>query len=141
LPTVINFGDVWPTSYLNSGLGIVGIGKTAPQNGLQFNGNGNPAIFSSIRAVDSFAAQYPGQTGTRAIVRLAPFVNTDIAVAKRFFLPWEGHTLQFRAEGFNAFNNVNFFNASLRGDRPSTFGEFQNASPARVIQLALRYEF
>ena len=141
LPTVINFGDVWPTSYLNSALGIVAFGQTAPQNKFQYNSNGNPSMFSSTRAVDSFAAQYPGQTGMRSIARLAPFFNADISVAKRFFLPWEGHTMQFRAEGFNAFNNVNFFNANVRGDRPSTFGEFQSASPARVIQLALRYEF
>jgi hypothetical protein len=56
-------------------------------------------------------------------------------------MPWEGHRIQFRAEAFNAFNNVNFFNPSLRLDRPSTFGEFQNVMPARVMQFALRYEF
>lgn len=141
LPTVINFGDVWPTNYLNSALGIVAYGAVAPSNQLQFNQLGNPSVFASTSAVKSFAPQFPGQTGMRSIIRLAPLTNFDVAVAKRFYLPWEGHTLQFRAEGFNAFNNVNFFNANVRGDRPSTFGEFQSAMPARVIQLALRCEF
>ena len=144
LPSTINFGDVWPTNYLNSALGILASGKTNPNTGTGFNSVNNPTLFPGIRsnaAVGSFAAQYPGEAGRRALVRLANFANVDLAVAKRFFLPWEGHTLQFRAEGFNAFNHVNFYNASLRADRPSTFGEFQSAYPARVIQLALRYEF
>jgi len=144
LPSTINFGDVWPTNYLNSALGILRAGATNPNAGTGFNTVGNPTIFpgaASNTAVTSYAAQYPGEAGTRALVRLAGLKNVDLAVAKRFFLPFEGHSLQFRAEGFNALNNVNFFNASLRADRPSTFGEFQSAMPARVMQLALRYEF
>jgi hypothetical protein len=144
LPSTINFGDVWPTNYINSALAILANGATNPNTSPGFNSVGNPTIFGGIRsndAVRSFAPQFPGLTGTRAIVRLAPLFNTDIAVAKRFFMPWEGHTLQLRGEAFNAFNNVNFFNASLRGDRPSTFGEFQSAMPGRVMQFALRYEF
>ena len=142
--TTINFGDVWPTNYINSALGILAGGATNPNTGTGFNSVGNPTIFPGVRsntAVSSFAAQFPGETGTRAIVRLAGFTNIDMAVAKRIFLPWEGHTLQFRAEGFNALNHTNFYNASLRADRPSTFGEFQTAYPARVMQFALRYEF
>lgn len=141
LPSTINFGDVWPTNYLSSALAIRRPGVAQPANQVQFNANGNPSIFPSSGAVAAFAPQYPGLTGTRAIVRLASMTNFDISAAKRFFLPFEGHTLQFRAEAFNAFNNVNFFNASLRGDRPSVFGEFQSAMPARVLQFALRYEF
>jgi hypothetical protein len=67
--------------------------------------------------------------------------NFDIGLFKRFFLPFENHSLQFRAEAFNAFNNVNFFDPSLRIDTPSTFGQFRRAMPARVMQFALRYEF
>jgi regulator of RNase E activity RraA len=46
-----------------------------------------------------------------------------------------------RAEAFNAFNNVNFFNPSLDGNTPSNFGEFRQVHPPRVMQFALRYEF
>jgi len=49
--------------------------------------------------------------------------------------------LQFRAEAFNAFNNVNFIQPSLALYLPTTFGEFTNTTPPRVMQFALRYEF
>lgn len=141
LPTVINHGAVWPTNYLNSGNAILALGATNPQAGLGYDQTGAPSIFRNTTAVDSFVAQYPGRTGTRAIARLAPMTNFDLGLFKRFFLPFEGHTLQFRAEAFNAFNNVNFFDPSLRVDTPSTFGQFRRAMPARVMQFALRYEF
>ena len=103
--------------------------------------SGSPSMFRSTTAASSFTGQYAGTTGTRAIVRLAGFKNFDIAASKVFHLPWEGHQVRFRAEAFNAFNNVNFYNPVLRLDRTSTFGEYQNASPSRVMQFALRYEF
>ena len=55
----------------------------------------------------------PETSGTRALVRLAGMKNFDIGVAKSFPLPWEGHRIQFRAEAYNAFNNVNFIQPSL----------------------------
>ena len=85
--------------------------------------------------------QYPGLTGTRAILRLDNMLNFDIAVTKAFYLPFEGHRLVFRGEAFNAFNNVNFFNPSLSLANPATFGEYQSAMAPRVMQFALRYEF
>ena len=85
--------------------------------------------------------QYPGRTGTRALARLDDMLNFDLAAAKEFSLPFEGHKLSLRAEAFNAFNNVNFFDAVMRTDRVATFGEYQRAMPARVMQFALRYEF
>src|SRR5205085_12308353 len=103
--------------------------------------NGNPSLFAATDVVNSFADQYPGQTGTRAALRLAPLTNFDIAVGKSFRLPWEGHRIQFRAEAFNAFNNVNFYNPNLSLASTTVFGEFQNATPPRVMQFALRYEF
>ena len=49
--------------------------------------------------------------------------------------------IQFRAEAYNAFNNVNFIQPSLALQNPSTFGEYQNTMPPREMQFALRYEF
>ena len=66
---------------------------------------------------------------------------TDMAVVKIFPLPWEGQKMTFRAEAFNAFNNVNFSNPSLSLQSPGTFGEFQAVADGRVMQFALRYEF
>lgn len=141
LPTTITAGGVYPTNYLSSAIAIPRPGSQQPSAGTTLNQNGNPAMFANTTVNGAFMAQYPGRTGTRAITRLDDFVNFDIAVAKMFPLPFEGHRLQFRAEAFNAFNNVNFFNASLRLDRPATFGEYTQAQPARVMQFALRYEF
>jgi hypothetical protein len=85
------------------------------------------------------------------LLRGPAFYNTDLSVAKTFKLPFEGHTLQFRAEAFNAFNNVNFLTVAPNGATtgnvvnslatPSTFGELGTAADARVMQFALRYRF
>jgi hypothetical protein len=69
-------------------------------------------------------------------------LNTDLSLGKRFLLPIEGHSLQFRAEAFNAFNTVNWDNpSSLTLANPTTFGQITAAAEARVMQFALRYEF
>jgi hypothetical protein len=140
LPTTISNSGIYPTNYLNSALAIVAPGATVDY-GTGYDQKGNPSLFGNTSAANSFTGQYAGTTGTRAIVRLAGFKNFDIAASKVFHLPWEGHQVRFRAEAFNAFNNVNFYNPVLRLDRTSTFGEYQNASPSRVMQFALRYEF
>lgn len=141
LPTTISYGGLYPTNYLTSALAILSPGVTMPANGPGYDQNNGPSIFRSTTASKSFIEQYPGGTGTRGIVRLAPFKNFDVAIAKAFAMPWEGHTVQFRAEAFNALNNVNFYNPSLSLASTSTFGEFQGAYPARVMQFALRYQF
>jgi hypothetical protein len=141
LPTTIVYGGLYPTNYLSSALAIPNPSAPVPENSTGFDQNGVPSIFRATSASGSYIEQYPGQTGTRGIVRVSPLTNFDIAIAKAFALPWEGHRIQFRAEAFNAFNNVNFYNPSLDLSRTATFGEYQAAQPARVMQLALRYEF
>jgi hypothetical protein len=141
LPTTITNGGYFPTNYLSSSIAIIRPGSSAPESGVGFDQRGVPSIFRNTNAINSFAGQFPGTTGTRAILRLAGMTNFDINMAKRFFLPFEGHSLQFRVEAFNAFNNVNFFNPSLSLTTPATFGQFQSAMTPRVVQLALRYEF
>ena len=111
------------------------------KSGVQIDQNGNPSIFANTSAANSFADELPGHTGTRAAIRLASVFNTDMTVAKIFKLPWEGQRIQFRAEAFNVFNNVNFTNPSLSLTAPGTFGEFQGVMYPRVMQFALRYEF
>jgi hypothetical protein len=138
LPSAVGGGLAWNTNYWLSSLAVV----TKPiQPVVGINTNGNPSIFGSTDVAGSFDDQRPGHSGTRAAVRLAPFVNFDIAAAKVFRLPKEGHKLQLRAEAFNAFNNVNFINPSLTLTSPLTFGEFRDTTPSRVMQFALRYEF
>jgi hypothetical protein len=139
LPTVIQGNGTWDVNYWQGTLAIP-TGPFKVTNG--YDSNGNPSLFSTTNAVNSFADDWPGSAaGTRALVRLAGMVNFDIGVAKSFPLPWEGHRIQFRAEAYNAFNNVNFIQPSLALVNPTTFGEYQNTMPPREMQFALRYEF
>jgi hypothetical protein len=139
LPTVIGGNTTWDVNYWQGTLAIP-TGPYKVTNG--YDSNGNPSLFSSVNAANSFADDWPGSSaGSRALVRLAGMVNFDIGVAKSFPLPWEGHRIQFRAEAYNAFNNVNFIQPSLALYNPSTFGEYQSTMPPREMQFALRYEF
>lgn len=139
LPSIVQGNYTWNTNYWRNSLAI----PTAPFQTYKkaFDENGVPSLFADTSAVNSFADQYPGATGARALVRLAGMTNFDIGAAKSFPLPWEGHRIQFRAEAYNAFNNVNFIQPSLALHTPSTFGEYQNAMRPREMQFALRYEF
>ncbi len=138
LPTTVAGNLAYNANYWLSSLAIV----TNPiKTGVTFDQNGNPSIFGNTSATDSFADELPGHSGTRAAVRLAPFFNTDLTLQKTFKLPKEGQRIRFRAEAFNAFNTVNFTNPSLALTAPLTFGEFQQTTPSREMQFALRYEF
>ncbi len=140
LPINMGGSGVWNTNYWFSSRAIA---KAPFTTSIGFNNSGQPGLFPDKAVVSNFIDQYPGQTGTRAIVRGDNLMNWDIALGKRFFLPWEGHSLQFRAEAFNAFNQSYWLNSgiSLAISAPATFGQFTQASDPRVFQFALRYEF
>jgi hypothetical protein len=138
LPTTVAGNLAYNANYWLSSLAIL----TKPiKTGVTFDQNGNPSIFGNTNATDAFADELPGHSGTKAAVRLAPYFNTDFTLQKTFRLPKEGQVIRFRAEAFNAFNTVNFTNPSLALTAPLTFGEFQQTTPPREMQFALRYEF
>jgi hypothetical protein len=138
LPTTVGGNLAYNANYWLSSLAIL----TQPvATGVTTDQNGNPSIFGNTSAANSFADELPGHSGTRAAVRLAPFFNTDLTLQKTFRLPKEGQSIRFRAEAFNVFNTVNFTNPSLALTAPLTFGEFQQTTPPREMQFALRYEF
>jgi hypothetical protein len=138
LPSIVQGNYTWNTNYWQNSLAIP---ASAFHEKPGIDSSGNPGLFASTSASNSFADQYPGQTGTRALLRLDSTKNVDLALAKSFQLPFEGQRIQFRAEAFNAFNLVNFIQPSLALYSPSTFGEFTATTPPRVMQFALRYEF
>lgn len=108
-------------------------------------GRGN--LDSSERNIDRwfetghFAAPAPlgfGNAG-RNILWGPGYHNWDISLVKITHFP-NGHRLEFRAELFNAFNQVNFETpAAVWGTR--TFGRIFGAERAREIELALKYAF
>ncbi len=141
LPTSISTGGVYPTNYLSGSIAILKPGEQMPESRVQYNQQGQPSIFPNTAVSTRFYGQFPGTVGARNAVRMAPVKNVDMSLAKFFPTPWEGHRVQLRAEAFNAFNNVNFNDLQLTLNNPGTFGRFNGARDARVMQFALRYEF
>jgi hypothetical protein len=148
VPLNLSNGGVYNVNYLYSALAILKPGGSLPGSGFSFDQNGAPSIFQNTSAVNSFIGGYPGQVGSRGIVRGPGFFNNDMSLSKWFSLPKEGHKIQLRAEAFNAFNNVQWNNpgtTNLSLATPTTFGEITSAGtatlPARVMQFALRYQF
>ena len=75
-------------------------------------------------------------------ILLGPGFNAwDIGIMKRFRIT-EQHFLQFRAEMFNAFNEVNLGNPGTRINTPA-FGRITSTgvNDARTIQFGLKYGF
>jgi hypothetical protein len=139
-PANISNAGLYPTNYLTSALGILREGATMPADHVFSDEKGIPSIFQATSAVQSFESQYPGTVGTRGIVRVPGSVNVDASISKSLRIK-ERHIVSFRGEAFNAFNHVNFTTPNLSLATPSTFGELTTTTAARVMQLALRYEF
>lgn len=86
----------------------------------------------------------PNQVGTfgnggKNFLRSPGLFNTDLALLKDTKIS-ERMSLQFRAEFFNAFNNVNFGTPdNLLTDQ--TFGQILSANDPRILQFALKLLF
>jgi len=72
----------------------------------------------------------------RGLISGPAFNNTDFSVLKNFAIR-EQMKLQFRAEMFNAFNQVNFNNPDTQ-ETDGTFGVITSARDGRLIQFALK---
>jgi hypothetical protein len=105
----------------------------------------SPNIFADPDAAfDGFRFTLPGQRGERNVVRGDNYVNFDFSLAKRFNMPWEGHSMLLRWEAFNAFNQVYFDTGFLTGSigQRTTFGNYtQTLGNPRQMQISLRYSF
>jgi len=65
--------------------------------------------------------------------------TTDLALLKSGKIG-ERANYEFRAEFYNAFNNVNF-GAPDAGLQDSNFGQISSANDPRILQMALKVEF
>lgn len=92
----------------------------------------NPAGFSRT-------APLKFGTSGRDIIEAPAWWNFDISAFKNFYFT-ESMYLQFRAEAFNAFNNVQFNPPTMDVTSP-TFATLQSANRPRVMQMALRFNF
>jgi hypothetical protein len=100
--------------------------------------NPTPTQFFNIAAFQLPAQFTFGNVG-RGVVDAPGTNNFDFSLMKSFRL-FEGHTLQFRFEFFNAFNHP-LFNAPNMNVDSANFGRITSARAARQIQFGLRYQF
>ncbi|MDP9162045.1 MAG: TonB-dependent receptor, partial [Acidobacteriota bacterium] len=99
------------------------------------------ALIQQAFNVSAFVPNAIGTFGNsgKNILRGPRFFDTDLGLLKNFSVI-ERVSMQFRAEFFNAFNNVNFSNPqNYLGS--SSAGQITSAGSPRVIQLALKMMF
>ncbi len=129
--------------------------STGPTTGSSFvNYDGDRNIGQVLREGDGVYWLTPGEkgrfsypdageigTGGRNAFRGPGFFNVDVALVKRFNIN-ERHGILFRAEAYNLLNNVNFGPPNTDFSVPETFGKISSTvGNARILQMALRYEF
>jgi hypothetical protein len=90
---------------------------------------------------------YFGNLGRNTVIGPA-LTNVDFSILKRFDLPREGMSLQWRTEIFNLFNHANFFSpnrtifSTANGVPRSDFGQIRSTrTTARQIQFGLKLLF
>jgi hypothetical protein len=92
--------------------------------------------------VNAFVANRPGLYGTagRNLFSGPAQSGTDLSLVKNFPISERAGRIQFRAEAFNAWNQVSFSQPEARLDNRN-FGRIQSAASPRIFQLALKYLF
>lgn len=155
-PFTVDNGQFWATNWDEQGSGqLIAIPKT----GAFKQPDGTVSVFADpAAALADFVHPFPGQSGSRNVLRGQGYAGWDMSINKRWQLFHEGHTLQFRWEVYNV-PNLKRFNVLPSGSTgltngigdsgvptltqvPSAFGAYAGllTSP-RVMQFGLRYEF
>jgi hypothetical protein len=102
-------------------------------------GNNNNPYFDTTAFASPSAFGDFGQLG-RNIIRGPKQINTDFSIMKLIPVT-ESQRLEFRAEFFNLFNNVNFANP-VNIQSSYNFGQIATTTTGpRVVQFALKYNF
>jgi hypothetical protein len=148
-PFTIDNGQFWATNWDEQGSGqLIAIPKT----GAFKQPDGSVSVFANpAAALNDYIHPFPGQSGSRNVLRGDGFASWDTNLSKRWKMPYaEGHSLQFRWEVFNVPNLKRFNVQSSLGDTtttslqsvPPAFGDYTGLlTQPRVMQFALRYEF
>lgn len=112
---------------------------------IAFSPSGPNLFADPATAVQSFDFTQTGQVGSRNTIRGEGIFSIDVGLGKRFALPFEHQSLQFRAEAFNVTNTARFTintEQNMFIDNPTQFGTYDTLLGApRVLQVGLRYEF
>ena len=151
-PFTVDNGNYWPTNWDEQGIAQM---VSRPHIGHYKDPvTGSVSVFADpSSAYTDFAHPYPGQSGSRNVVRGDGYANLDMALSKSWNLPWRESSLWFRWDVYNV-TNLHRFNvlsglgtqacaciASLQ-QVPQSFGNYTGLlTKPRVMQFALRYEF
>jgi hypothetical protein len=105
------------------------------------SGRSHGALIQEFYNLSAFAPNAIGTFGSsgKNILRGPQFFDTDLGLLKNFAVV-ERVRVQFRAEFFNAFNNVNFGQPQNYLGSPAT-GQITGANSPRILQLALKLAF
>jgi hypothetical protein len=134
----------------NSLLGTLGNGfnnyllDTPEYNGGPLEFNRNPRNGKPEFNTSAFSTEKPGQLGnaSRRFFYGPGINNVDLTLNKLLPLS-ESKSLEFRIEGFNAFNHAQFYGpASVDGKvEDPHFGQVVSAAAPRLVQLAMKFVF
>jgi hypothetical protein len=150
-PFTVDNGNFWPTDWDEQGIAQM---VARPKTGAFKQPDGTVSVFANPTATfnNNFVHPFPGQAGSRNVVRGDGFAGLDMALSKRW-KTFESQSLQFRWEVFNVPNLHRFNVASGLGTQacaciaslqqvPQSFGDYTGLlTQPRVMQFALRYEF
>ena len=102
----------------------------------------HPDMIASWFDTTKFVANAPGTFGNsgKNILRGPRSFNSDVGILKNTRLT-ERFGLQFRAEFFNIFNNVNFNNPGTVVSNTSSFGRITSAGSPRILQFGAKILF
>jgi hypothetical protein len=147
-PVSMSNGATWPTNWQLGGAATT-IGPVHAHTTIRSDGSVNlfPTDLPQLPlglGLGPFRHDLPGESGTRNNVRGPGYAGLDMALSKRWKMPYgESHNLLFRWEVFNVPNLKRFDVQTITTDISSAaFGVYSGllTSP-RVMQFALRYEF
>lgn len=155
-PFTVDNGNFWATNWDEQGIAQM---TAKPKIGHHIDPvTGTVSVFADpVAAFKDFQHPFPGQAGSRNAIRGDGYASVDMALNKRWKMPIEGHSLQFRWEVFNVANQHRFNALSGLGtqacgciaslqqaalSQKNTFGNYTGLlTQPRVMQFALRYEF
>jgi len=150
-PFTVDNGNNWATDWDEQGIAQM---LTRPRTGRFKQPSGAVSVFPNASAAwADFQNPFPGQSGSRNVLRGDGYAGLDMALSKRWKMPGESQSLQFRWEVFNV-PNLHRFNvqsgvqtqagcaciASMQ--QQQTFGDYTGLlTQPRAMQFDLRYEF
>jgi len=134
------FSD-YDNSFSDMGADRANLNATKVQDAVLSTGRSHQQLINEWFNTSVFAPNPVGTFGNtgKDILRGPRYFDTDLALLKNTNLT-ERVSLQFRAEFYNAFNNVNF-GLPDNGLTDSGFGQITSADDPRILQMSLKTIF